>query len=284
VIQPTEDCLNGPVLTVSEPPTVLYLPLQVTDTDSIAELLLHTEGRGRDEYALSALRIGLLSLKHARGQVDVDAVRREGEKLLAELNHSLEGYRKQLHEQLAGALREYFDPNSGRLPERIERLIKKDGELEQALRGQIGSEGSELVRTLASFIGPNSVLMKTLNPADSQGLVSANRAKSPQHQQYTVAHELGHHVLHLNPSRDSQQLEVSNKDLAEAQAHLFAATWLALVTNDKEREDVLRQNPEAFFIPAFSLLATLVIIFIAALDHFWSRFSPARLSSPGEGK
>ena len=172
MILPTEDCLNGPVLTVSEPPTVLYLPLQVTDTDSIAELLLHTEGRGRDEYALSALRIGLLSLKHARGQVDADAVRREGEKLLAELNHSLEGYRKQLHEQLAGALREYFDPNSGRLPERIERLIKKDGELEQALRGQIGSEGSELVRTLASFIGPNSVLMKTLDPADSQGLVS----------------------------------------------------------------------------------------------------------------
>jgi len=50
------------------------LQLMVSDHDLVAELLQKPEGRQRDEYALTALRIGLLSLKHARGQIDAEAV------------------------------------------------------------------------------------------------------------------------------------------------------------------------------------------------------------------
>ena len=60
-----------------EAPASIYLELNVTDPDSVKEVAVRTAGRERDEYALGALRIGLLSLKHARGQVDADAVRVE---------------------------------------------------------------------------------------------------------------------------------------------------------------------------------------------------------------
>lgn len=152
------------------------LTLIVSDHDSVAELLQKAEGRERDEYALTALRIGLLSLKHARGQIDADAVKREGEKLLRDLQHALEQSRDQIHGNLTSALKEYFDPASGRFQERVERLIKQDGDLEQVLRRQVGNNGSELATTLAAHIGENSPLMRLLNPEESDGLVSSIRS------------------------------------------------------------------------------------------------------------
>lgn len=151
------------------------LQLMVSDHDSVAELIQKPEGRQRDEYALTALRIGLLSLKHARGQIDAEAVRREGERLLLDLKHALAQSRSEIHDKLTSALKEYFDPQGGRFPERIDRLIKQDGELEQLLRRQIGANGSELAATLAAHMGCNSPLMKLLNPQESEGLVSAIR-------------------------------------------------------------------------------------------------------------
>jgi hypothetical protein len=164
-----------PVPTGGEPQS-LALMLTVSDRDSVAELLARREGRDRDEYALTALRIGLLSLKHARGQIDADAVRHEGERLLAELRHALEQSQSEIHAGLTTALKEYFDPKSGRFQERVDRLIKQDGELEQVLRRQVGNNGSELAATLAAHIGANSPLMKLLDPEESDGLVSSMRS------------------------------------------------------------------------------------------------------------
>lgn len=157
-------------------PQSVALQLVVSDHDSVAELLQKPEGRERDEYALTAMRIGLLSLKHARGQIDAEAVRREGERLLLDLKHALEHSRSEIHDNLTSALKEYFDPQSGRFQERVDRLIKQDGELEQALRRQIGANGSELAATLAGHVGENSPLMKLLDPQESDGLVSSIRA------------------------------------------------------------------------------------------------------------
>jgi hypothetical protein len=157
-------------------PQSVALELRVSDHDSVLELLQKSEGRERDEYALIALRIGLLSLKHARGQIDADLVRHEGERLLLDLNHALEQSRGEIHDSLTTTLKEYFDPQSGRFQERVDRLIKQDGELEQLLHRQIGSNGSELAATLAAHIGENSPLMKLINPEESDGLVSSIRS------------------------------------------------------------------------------------------------------------
>lgn len=156
-------------------PQSVALELRVSDHDSVLELLQKAEGRERNEYALIALRIGLLSLKHARGQIDADVVRHEGEKLLLDLNHALEQSRSEIHTSLTTTLKEYFDPKSGRFQERVDRLIKQDGELEQLLHRQIGTNGSELAATLAAHIGANSPLMKLINPEESNGLVSSIR-------------------------------------------------------------------------------------------------------------
>jgi hypothetical protein len=152
------------------------LTLDVSDRETVDELLQRAEGRDRDEYALAALRIGVLSLKHARGQIDVDAVRREGHKLLVDLKNALDLSRNEIHTNLTTALSEYFNPTSGRFQERVERLIKQDGDLEQVLRRQISGDGSALANTLASHIGENSPLMKLLNPEESDGLVSSIRS------------------------------------------------------------------------------------------------------------
>ena len=55
----------------------LILELNITDPELIAELEQFAEPAERDEFALKALKIGVLALKQARGQIDADMVRRE---------------------------------------------------------------------------------------------------------------------------------------------------------------------------------------------------------------
>ena len=165
-----------PVVSADDSIQSVLLNLVVSDHESVTELLQKTEGRERDEYALTSLRIGILALKHARGQIDADAVKREGARLLVDLKSALDQSRNEIHSNLTNALKEYFDPDSGRFQERVERLIKQDGDLEQVLRRQVGNDGSELAKTLAAHIGENSPLMKLLNPKESDGLVSSIRS------------------------------------------------------------------------------------------------------------
>jgi hypothetical protein len=173
--QPISELHAASFLRGADVPDSVHIDLLVTDSDSVRELVIRQMGRDRDEYTLSALRIGILSLKHARGQIDADAVRREGDRLLEDLGNSFESYRAQLHENVTTVLKDYFDPNNGRFQERLERLVRKDGDLEQVLRRQIGVDGSELAKTLAAHVGENSPIMNLLDPSESTGLVQAVR-------------------------------------------------------------------------------------------------------------
>ena len=152
-------------------PFSLELELTVKDRDSIAELYRYPEGDTRDEIALVALRIGVLALRQARGQIDADVVRREAERMLFELSKHLGNHAKEVEGQVATTLKHYFDPTTGRLSERIENLIKCDGDLERIIRAQVGSTDSELCKTLAAHIGENSPLMKMLSPTERDGLL-----------------------------------------------------------------------------------------------------------------
>ncbi|HMO79565.1 MAG TPA: hypothetical protein PKD24_02120 [Pyrinomonadaceae bacterium] len=167
-------------VSMREAPASIFLELNVTDPDSVKEVEVRTAGRERDEYALGALRIGLLSLKHARGQVDADAVRREGDRILDDMGSTLESYRTQLTEGVTNVLKDYFDPTNGRFQERVERLIRKDGELEQLLRRQVGTDGSEMALALAQHVGENSPIMNVLDPEQSGGVVNAIRLSAEQ--------------------------------------------------------------------------------------------------------
>lgn len=96
-----------------------------------------------------------------------------------------------------------------------------------------------------------------------------NRAKSIEHLHFTVSHELGHHVLHLDASRISQP-ELPSEGLAEFQAHQFATLCILFLVNEKEREDVLDQNPELLLVGVLSLLMTAGVILIPLIVYFLS--------------
>src|SRR5207253_511966 len=51
-------------------------------------------------------------------------------------------------------------------------LVKRDGELEQLLRAQVGTNDSELCKTLTAHIGEHSPLMKKLSPEQKDGLLA----------------------------------------------------------------------------------------------------------------
>ena len=158
----------------------VHIELDVTDPESVREISGKKVGRARTEYALNALTVGLLSLRHARGQVDADAVRREGERILGEMGASLESYRAKITDGLGSVLKEYFDPNSGSFQQRVERLIQKDGDLEQVLRRQVGAEGSELAAALATHVGANSPIMNVLDPTQTGSVVNSIRVSAEE--------------------------------------------------------------------------------------------------------
>jgi hypothetical protein len=54
--------------------------------------------------------------------------------MIAQLENRLGAYQMQISALLSSALKDYFDPTSGRFHERVERLVKKDGDLERVIR------------------------------------------------------------------------------------------------------------------------------------------------------
>jgi len=149
----------------------MTLNLVIEDPEVVVELARRADGHARNTFAASALRIGILALRQAQGNVDAETVRNEGQRLIAELGRELALGIERLDSKIAGSLKLYFDPESGHFTERVERLVRKDGDLETVLRLQIGDgESSELARTLARRIGESSPLMRRLDPADASGI------------------------------------------------------------------------------------------------------------------
>lgn len=152
---------------------VVKLRLEVTDPELIVELLARAEGEERREFALLALRIGILTLKQATGRLDADTIKHEADRLLSELSNALTNHQNSVAKDVEGSLEKYFDPKDGRFSERIDRLISKNGELELFMNRQVGSEDSQLAKTLSIHLGENSPIMKLLSPKESEGFLKA---------------------------------------------------------------------------------------------------------------
>lgn len=151
----------------------IILPLVIDDPEVVAELCKYEEGSTRITFARSALRIGILALKQAQGQIDVESLRNEGKHLISEIRHELDKSAAQIDGTMASTLKTYFDPESGHFSERVQRLISKDGDLERVLREHVGdTETSELARALSRRIGTTSPLMRRLDPDDAEGIIS----------------------------------------------------------------------------------------------------------------
>ena len=147
------------------------LHLHVEDAGLVASLEARAEGRERNEFALTALRIGAQALEQAAGQVDATAVRQEGERLMGSLESLIKGHERVVDEKLTTTLKDYFDPESGRLNERIELLLKDGGQMESLMRKHIAAEDSTLSGTLEAYLGKEGRLQRALDPEQSEGVV-----------------------------------------------------------------------------------------------------------------
>src|SRR3984957_11300672 len=150
--------------------SVLLLTLEVGDPDVVFELKKHTEGAPREKYALAALRLGGLDLRQAAREWDTTAVQDAAQDLLLNLGQLLERRGAEISGDISGALRQYFDPSTGALPQRIEALLRNDGELDRALRAHLAPENSTIAQALSAHLGEGSDIFKLLSPTEAGGV------------------------------------------------------------------------------------------------------------------
>ena len=205
--------------TSSERPEIaepIYLHLSVTDPETIAALSEATDGRDRQELALTALKIGILSLKAARGTVDGAAIRQEGDRLLGTLEERLVKHRALMDESLGGTLRSYFDPASGAFTERVQRLLRHDGELASVIGSQVDSARRTLDELLARHLGEESPLRALLSPEEGNTFIAAVRGQVHQAlevQSQAIAHEFSLDLPDSALSRLVRELKDRHGDL-----------------------------------------------------------------------
>ncbi|MCX7803774.1 MAG: hypothetical protein N3A38_01160 [Planctomycetota bacterium] len=151
----------------------IRLSLTVRDPEVVAELGRRPEGEERERYALAALRLGVLALRQASGMVDAETVRREGERLVAGIREQLSSHAQRVTLEVAETLKRYFDPSDGELHQRLDRLLRKDGDLESLLARHLGGDDSTVAKTLAKHVGEGSPLLRMLSPEQSNGLLAS---------------------------------------------------------------------------------------------------------------
>lgn len=150
------------------------LHLDVSDLDLYAELSKREEPE-RSEFALAAMKIGVVALRQAQGQVDAGQIRDAGERMISGMEAAFQRHQTGLTQQVGDCIKEYFDPQGGLFTQRVRGLVGQDGEageLERIIRQQVAGDGSALAKTLAAHVGGDSVLMRVLDPCSTSGIVA----------------------------------------------------------------------------------------------------------------
>ena len=150
---------------------VMELTLHVTDPDLRETLAEYADAGERRDFALSALKIGAIALRQARGRIDAERVRQEGDRIIENVESALTRHQTSVADGINASLALYFDPNSGQFSQRVRRLVENDGELERVIRARIDGDGSELAKTLDARVGASSPLMNALDPKASDGII-----------------------------------------------------------------------------------------------------------------
>jgi len=156
-------------------PHQVELDLIVTDPEVCTELCAREPGEQRNLYALAALRIGVHAMRQAIGTIDAATVREQGTALVYSIREVLTEHASQCTGAIIGSLKSYFDPESGQLVQRLDRLVKKDGEIDILLQQHLSSDSSTVANTLAAHIGEQSPLFKLLSPDQAKGLLATLR-------------------------------------------------------------------------------------------------------------
>lgn len=202
---------------VAEPNSILdslmLLSVEVADPEVTAELEKYPDGPERQRYALGALRVGVLAVRQARGELDASTLRNAGQEVLGGLERLFAERGTEITTGVTASLRQYFDPSTGALPQRIESLLKQDGDLERALRQHVGPGSSTLGKTLDEHLMP---LLKLLSPDEADGVrarISSMLDLAFQEQQQRILKEFSLDSDDSSLSRLVKRVQESNGDL-----------------------------------------------------------------------
>jgi hypothetical protein len=167
-----EAAAHAVVTPANENDPAVWLTLCVTEPEVVVELRQRAEGPDRDAFARQALRIGVLALRQASGALDAQSIQREGERMLSAVRETLIAHTTQTTAGLAQLLAGYLDPASGSLPQRLDRLTGRDGEIESLMAKHLDGDRSTMAQALARQVGQESALFKLLSPQQADGLVA----------------------------------------------------------------------------------------------------------------
>lgn len=112
---------------------------------------------------------------------------------------------------------------------------------------------------------------------DGQPYIVTNRCDCCDQHRYTVSHELGHHVLHVNPSPATAELGLAedNEEDQELHADQFAAAWFMQTAKPEQRERFFRENPRVNIVLNDSIIAAgftvLAFIFLYVFSRVLSK-------------
>ena len=76
-----------------------------------------------------------MALRQAQGRIDAEQVRREGDRFIENLGQALTNHQKEVTEQVGSCLKSYFDPQDGRVNERVQPPIHRRYECRGVLKG-----------------------------------------------------------------------------------------------------------------------------------------------------
>src|SRR5580704_13055865 len=88
--------------------TSIELRLEVVDPDVVFELTKRPISEERAQFALTALRIGVLSLRATAGQLDSASVKETGNRLIADIRELLAARGREITNDIATSLMQYF--------------------------------------------------------------------------------------------------------------------------------------------------------------------------------
>jgi hypothetical protein len=131
----------------------------------------------RAQLAEDAWAIGLRALKNAYSQAQEAKLQDVGKTLLEDVDRELAAHLDDQQQSMKRALAEYFDPQDGKLSERLEAFLNDEGVLGRMLESYLGPDRSVLAETLARQVGEHSPLFRKLSPTDSEGLVQVLTTK-----------------------------------------------------------------------------------------------------------
>lgn len=142
---------------------------------ALAASLAEREEADRPAVIERALRIGLIALQDAATSVDVDVVRREFEKLVAQTSLANE----EAAREVETLLRDNFGDGNGRLPQTLEKFLGDRGELQTFVRDLFDETKRD------SALGRMSTLLGRYFDGDQSQLavlLDPTRLGSPLHQ------------------------------------------------------------------------------------------------------